>query len=277
DPLLVSALSIDVVYPAYLQRTTEHFEKEMPPLEIPFGTQLQIHGRATRTLGSVALTMGATKVPLNVDGNSFEIDWTPRESGSYAWSIPNTPELQLQIIADAPPEIEVTYPGVDTLLAGDMKQLLVADARDDHGVLNASVISWRVSVTGQREAPVEQALTLEGEVDRRLVRGMLDATSRNLLPGDSLNYFVRVIDNSPMRQTAVSRTYTLRVPGMDEMREHAQQQAEDLVKEADALAKSMKQLETRTRDLQRKSASSAAKSGSRGAGGAPGSEKQMGA
>jgi hypothetical protein len=156
-----------------------------------------------------------------------------------------------------------------------MKQLLVADAQDDHAVTSAVVVSWRTSVGGQREAPVETPLSLEGDADRKLVRGVLDASARKLLPGDTLHYFVRVTDNSPNGQSAVSRTYTLRVPGMEEMRDRAQQQADELVKDADAIARAMKQLETRTRDLQRQS-SSAARAGERGSGGSPGSsDKQL--
>lgn len=283
DPLLVSALSIDVVYPAYLQRTSEHFEKDVPPLELPLGTQLRIHGRATRELTSVTLDRGSDRVALNVDGNSFSLNWLPRESGTYIWQMSGAATMpssaapspiEINVIADAAPEVEVTYPGVDTLLPGDMKQLLVADARDDHAVIDAVVVSWRVSATGQRDAVVETPLSIEGDPDRKLVRGVLDATSRKLLPGDSLNYFVRVTDNSPARQSTSSRVYTLRVPGMEEMRESAQQQANDLVKDADALAKAMKQLETRTRDLQRKAVNGGAKSGERGTGGSPGSPDQ---
>ncbi|HEX6558655.1 MAG TPA: hypothetical protein VF021_04315, partial [Longimicrobiales bacterium] len=283
DPLLVSGLSIEVVYPGYLQRAPEHFDKDVPPLELPQGTQLRIHGRSTRALRSASLLRAAERIPLNVQGSSFDVSWTPRVSGTYAWQLSGretidvaaTPApLDLTIVADAPPQLEVTYPGADTLLPGDMKQLLVADASDDHAVIAATVVSWRTSSTGGREQPIEQALQLEGDVDRKLVRGVLDATSRHLLPGDTLSYFVRVVDNSPARQATESRTFTLRVPGMEEMRERAQAQADDLVKDANAITRAMEQLEARTRELQRKSVSGTARSGAQGAGGAPGENEQ---
>ena len=47
DPLLISDLVVDVRYPAYLGRAAERFETEVPPLEVPEGTQLVIRGRAT--------------------------------------------------------------------------------------------------------------------------------------------------------------------------------------------------------------------------------------
>jgi hypothetical protein len=283
DPLLVSALSIDVLYPAYLQRTAEHFDKDVPPLELPQGTELRIRGRSTRPLNDVALQREAERFQLSVSGSTFSGSLRPRESGTYEWNLSSDvtigasavpAPLEIKIIVDAAPQIEITYPGVDTLLPGDMKQLLVADAQDDHAITNATLVSWRTSATGQRDPIVEQALSLEGEADKRLIRDVLDATSRGLLPGDTLNYFIRVTDNSPGRQSAVTRTFTLRVPGMEEMRDRAQAQADELVKDADALSRAMKQLETRTRDLQRKSVNGGARSGDRGTGGSPGSTEQ---
>lgn len=284
DPLLVSALSIDVVYPAYLGRTPEHFDKDVPPLELPAGSELRIRGRSTRPLSAVSIDLATDQTPLAVDGSTFSGSLRPRESGLYEWRLASDvvvgesaapAPLDITIVMDAPPAVEITFPGVDTLLSGDMKQLLVADAQDDHAVTSAVVVSWRSSSTGQREPPVEQPLALEGETDRKLVRGVLDASARRLLPGDTLHYFVRVTDNSPARQSTVSRTYTLRVPGMDELRDRASDQADELLKDADNVARAMKQLETRTRDLQRKSVTGA-RSGQTGAGGSPGSsDKQL--
>lgn len=289
DPLLVSALSVDVLYPAYLRRPAEHFEKDVPPLELPAGSELRIRGRSTRPLRAATIAYedenaAAHVTSLSVTANSFAGTLRPQASGVYQWRLVGdaaaTEEsaapapLDITVIVDAAPAIEVTYPGVDTLLPGDMRQLLVADAQDDHAITSAVVVSWRTSATGQRDATVETPLSFEGEPDRKLVRGVLDATSRRLLPGDTLSYFVRVTDNSPARQSAVSRTFTLRVPGMEEMRDNAQQQADELVRDADALARAMKQLETRTRDLQRKSIGGA-RAGERGTGGSPGSEKQL--
>jgi hypothetical protein len=287
DPLLISALSIDVLYPPYLQRPPEHFDKDVPPLELPQGTELRIRGRSTRQLSTVSLERETQSFSLDVAGSAFSGSFRPRESGTYEWKLESDvviassavpAPLEIRIAPDEAPMIEITYPGVDTLLPADMKQLLVADAQDDHAVTSAVLVSWRTSATGQRYAPVEEELSLEGDADKRLVRGVLDATSRDLLPGDTIHYFVRVTDNSPGRQSAVSRTFALRVPGMEEMRHNAQEQAEELVKDADALSRAMKQLETRTRDLQRKSVASGARSGDRGTGGSTGSsdKRQLG-
>lgn len=281
DPLLIAALRIEVVYPSYLGRAPEVFEKDVPVLELPAGTQLRIAGRATQALRSIGLQLEDQHVPLHAAGTTFTGTWTPPASGIYSWTLNGDASsgmqpLEIQVIGDAAPEVEVTFPGVDTLIAPDLRQLIVADAQDDHGIVAATLVSWRTARTGQREAPIEQALSLEGDLDQKLVRGVLDATARRLLPGDTLSYFVRVIDNSPARKPGVSRTYTLRVPGSDELRERVQSETDDLMKDADALARAMRELEARTRDLQRKSTTSNARAGQRGNGGSPGNDgKQL--
>ena len=281
DPLLIAALSVDVIYPAYLRRAPEHFEKDVPTLEVPAGTQLRLSGRATRPVNSISLQHEKGSVALKTDGTSFSATWVPVESGTYDWQLNDQTSsglqpLEIQVIGDAAPEVEVTFPGVDTLIAPDLRQLIVADARDDYGIVAASLVSWRSTRSGRREAPVEQALMLEGEADQKLIRGVLDATARQLLAGDTLSYFVRVVDNSPARKVGVSRTYTLRVPGTDELRERVQDETDALVKDTDELARALRELESRTRDLQRKSNTASARQGQRGAGGSPGNEgKQL--
>src|SRR5690606_25269980 len=106
-------------------------------------------------------------------------------------------------------------------LGPEMRQAIVADARDDHGLLSATLVSWKVSALGGREEPVEQEVSLQGDAERAIVRAVLDARERWLLPGDELHYYVRVVDASPMRQVGVSETHVLRLPSRDELRERA--------------------------------------------------------
>src|SRR5690606_18812344 len=140
----------------------------------------------------------------------------------------------------------------------------------DHGRHSAAVVSWRVSRLGGSDDPVEQTLTLEGDPERAILRAVLDANERRMLPGDELHYYVRVVDASPARQVGVSATHVLRLPGMEELRRLADEQARTLVDDAESLARSAERLESSTRSLARQSARSArgGSSGSAGAGGA---------
>jgi len=267
DPLLVSDLVVDVVYPAYLERAAERFEGDVPPLEIPAGTELHIRGRATRRLDDARLVAdgGDAQVPFEVQADRFSGRWTPRASGRYVWALHGaegeepvaTPgAFDISVVPDAAPEVEITFPGRDTLLGPDLRLPVTADAWDDYGLRDAALVSWRVTALGDKEPAVEQPLELEGEQARAAMRGILDASQRRLLPGDTLFYYVRVTDNSPARQTGVSRTYKVRLPSMTELREAAREGADELVADASELARSARRLSEQTRDLGRRASTS---------------------
>src|SRR5690606_2947320 len=167
------------------------------------------------------------------------------------------------LVEDGAPWVAITFPAGDTVLGPEMQQMVVADARDDYGLREARLVSWRVGARGERDAPVEQRLDLSGAPDRAIAQGVLDVRGRGLLPGDAIHYYVKVVDNSPGRQTGVSDTYILRLPGHSELREQVTETTEELIKDAGSLSRSAKELESQTRDLARRSAR-AARGGSSG-------------
>src|SRR5690606_41372255 len=99
-------------------------------------------------------------------------------------------------------------------------------------------------------------LELGGGQARAAMLGLLDASERRLLPGDTLFYYVRVTDNSPARQTGVSRTYKVRLPSMGELRDVAREGADELVADASELARAARRLSEQTRDLGRRASTS---------------------
>ena len=270
DPLLVSELVVEVVFPSYLQRTPERYDADVPPLQVPEGTRLVVRGRATRALGSADLVTpgGEQSFALDVDGERFSAQWQPVASGLYDWQLRDAQgealaaapaPLDVTLVADAPPEVELTYPLTDTILPADLVQLVAADARDDHGLASASVVTWRVSSQGEADAEREDPIGLDESLDRSLLRTMLDARDRELLPGDTLKVLFRVTDASPRRQTGESRVLSLYLPGMSEMRERVGDEATALVDEAAEMARTARDVQDATRDLQRRTAASNAR------------------
>jgi hypothetical protein len=262
DPLFVTTVSVDVTYPAYLGRLAEHYGGETPPLSLPAGTMLRIRGRATRPVGVAALT-GPDTLRLETDGVHFRGLWRPRRSGRYVWSIVDEGggpagsapgPLELTLEADAPPTVAVVFPGADTVMPLSLRQSITADARDDHAVAEARLVSWRISALGGTDTAVTQALPVAEARDRMLLNTWLDANDRGLLPGDTLRYYVQVTDNAPGAHTGRSRTYALRLPAMAELRERAMADARSIVHSATGLAEDARRLETQTRDLNRRSA-----------------------
>ncbi|HEX6588524.1 MAG TPA: hypothetical protein VF039_05830 [Longimicrobiales bacterium] len=275
DPLMLADLTIEARYPAYLERETELFSQPLPALEIPEGTQLHIRARATSTLSSAALVPLAVEaleagvatgavLPLTVAGPTIAATWRPTRGGDYAWDIRDATEqplavqpapLTLTIVADSRPGVRVTFPAADTTVPADMRLEILADAADDYGLATAEIVSWRVSSLGRSDEPVRQSVSLGGTPDRALLRAVLDIDGRGMLPGDTMKYLVRVVDNSPRAQAGESRTYALVFPGMSELRSDVVDEAERLVGEAAELARRAEELATETRDASRRMSS----------------------
>lgn len=269
DPLLVSELRVDVIYPRHVGRSAERFAGEVPPLELPAGTRLIVQGRATRALAAAELAAANADaaVTFNVAGDGFSGEFAPAASGTYTWRLVDTAgdhpavspaPIEVRVIADAAPVVELRYPTGDTTLDASLRQAVVADARDDYGLTAAAVVSWRVDRHGRRGADRETDVPLNGD-DRALIRTLVDGAAHEVLPGDTLKFFIRVTDNSPHRQTGVSRTVSLRLPTRDELRARSIEEADAFLAEAAATAESAAQLHQAARGLERRTAAANAR------------------
>jgi hypothetical protein len=261
DPLLVSALTVEVAYPAYLARAADRFEGEPPPLVLPEGSIVSVRGVATRALGAAALAGPDGEEALAVRGDRFDGRFRPARSGTWAWELTDAggdaspappPPLQVALIPDEAPWVEIRFPAEDTEVGADMQQAVVAHAGDDHGLARAALVSWRVDAFGERDSVVRAPIPLDGVPATTALRTVLRATGRRLLPGTRLEYFVEVTDDGPRAQTARSETLAFRFPGADELRSRVGQEADELLHGADDLTRSAADLERATRELQRR-------------------------
>lgn len=284
DPMLVADLVVEVRPPAYVGRGVERYQTDIPPLEVEEGTTIVVSGRTTRPLAAAMLESADASHTLDVDGGTFTGRIVPTRSGVFAWTLRDATgsapaldpaPLEITLIADAAPQAIVTFPGTDTVIAPDLRQLVAGEARDDYGLSSATLVSWRVSAQGEREPAVEQSIDLASG-DRALLRAVLDATERGLLPGDTLKYLVRVTDNSPRRQVGESDVYALWLPGRDALRQEAARQAEEAVRDATELARAAESLQQSTTELERRARAANARRSSGNGGGRAGDAQQMG-
>ncbi len=268
DPLLLSELAVDVGYPAYTGRPADHYEGEVPRLSVPEGTVLRVRGSATRPLASLSLVRGDGRMrAAGVEGRGFEMDWTvdAGSSGRWAWRLRGTGSaaagvpspLELEVTADAAPEVRITSPAPDTVMPPGLQQGVGADASDDFGLSSASLVYRRVPATGAPGPEHRSGVPLAAGEARALLRTVLDASGETLVPGDVVEYRIEVVDNAPSGQVGRSATQTLRVPGMSELREGATAAADRLLAATEALSRDVATLEKTTRDLSRRAAGEA--------------------
>jgi hypothetical protein len=263
-PAFVAGLELTARYPGYLARPDEPLVPGPDLLAIPEGTVILTSGAASVPLAAATWRRngGPAGARLSVDGLRFSgrLAALPAASGTWLLELATAdgtpleggvPELRLQVVPDSAPVVTVPVPGRDTTLPLTLRQPLVIDARDDHGLTRLEVVSWRVSQTGKVGATVRESLDVSGAGDRAIVQGDLDAEQRGLLPGDTLRLRVEAWDNVPPPATHVGRSaeIALRLPSLEDLRAATRAASRAVATAADSVAQAERELGARTRDL----------------------------
>jgi hypothetical protein len=261
DPLLLLDVRVDLRFPSYTRREREVFSTPLPIMSVPEGTRAIVTGTATRPVEEAALrTAAGASISFEVvDERRFQRNFTVRP-GSWGWEITGAARvalegepdsLQFLVVPDSAPLVDAVFPGVDTLLSTSMTQPLIIDARDDYGISRVEVVSWRISAWGERWPELVQPLPLDGDAPRASLPSLLDARGRGFMPGDTLRYYVRAYDNAPEPHEGRSREYVLRLPTLDEVRDRAIADADELVESTEDLAELARQQEEALQALER--------------------------
>ena len=258
-PAFIADLQITARFPAYLERPDEQLVPGSDTVPVPAGTALVTTGATSVALAGAAWVPAAgAPLRLAVSGMRFSGRFVPARSGVWRLDVATAdgsplegavPELALRVVGDSAPLVVVPVPGRDTTLPLSLRQPLVIDVRDDHGVARVEVVSWRVSQSGRVAAPLRQALDVRGAGDRALIQGELDATRRGLLPGDTLRLRVEAWDNAPVPHRGASAELALRLPTLAELRAAARADVRNLGAAGDSLAAAAADLSRRTGDL----------------------------
>ena len=280
DRPFVGGVVLRAMYPAYLGRAPEG----LPVGEVarvPQGTVIDVAGRASAALERVFVRGEKDSVVFRTSGHTFQGQLRPVRSGRYDWfavgtrgPIADVPlPLELEVVPDSVPRVELVSPATDTLIASTQQIPLQITATDDHGLASIELHSSRGG--SRRSAPVAQKLAADqGSVWNGTPR--VDLSARELEPGDVLTLQIVAIDNSPWAQRGVSRELVLRIPTMEERRSLAREAADSAAAQARNTASAQKSLEQRTDEASReRGARNENSSGARGAEGARQREKEM--
>jgi hypothetical protein len=256
DRPFVGAVSMRATYPAYLGRSAEGLPIG-EPARVPQGTAIEISGRASTSLRSVRLGSGTDSIGLNVNDHSFSGRFTPTKTSKYGWTatgasgpIADVPlPIELEVVPDSAPRVELVSPATDSVVAGDDRIPLRASVSDDHGISHIEVLSWKQGPAGAQSTVVQKLADSTSAVwDGSAV---VDLAQRGLKPGDALHVKIVAIDNSPWRQRGESRELLLKIPTMEERRTMARDALDSAVSQVRSTAAAEKSLEERTSEAAR--------------------------
>ena len=257
DRPFVGAVSIRATYPAYLARPAEGLAVG-EPARLPQGTIIDVSGRASTRLRGVWLAGERDTIALSVNDRAFSGRFAPKSTGRYAWvaagasgPIPDLPAaLELQVVADSAPRVDLVSPATDTIVAGDDRVTLRATATDDHGLARVELVAWKQVPTGWNPNVASQVLAQrlatvwDGSTE-------IDLSQYGLKPGDAVHAKIVATDNSPWAQRGESRELLLKIPTMEERRAIARASLDSAVSQVRSAAQAEKSLQDRTSDAAR--------------------------
>jgi hypothetical protein len=256
DRPFVGAVSMRATYPSYLARPSEGLPIG-EPAKVPQGTVIDVAGRASAALRSVRLAASGDTVNLNANDRVFSGRFAARHTGRYTWLAAGTTgpiadvpaPVELEVVPDSAPRVDIVSPQTDTLVAGDDRITLHATATDDHGLATVEIMSWASSWVGQRPPTLQRAAESAGTVWNGT--STLDLGQLKLHPGDALHVKFVATDNSPWSQHGESRELLLKIPTLEERRAIVRDAMDSAVSQVKATAAAEKSLQERTTDAAR--------------------------
>jgi hypothetical protein len=257
DRPFVGDVSLRASFPAYLRREAEVLPTG-EPARLPRGSVVNITGHASIALAEAELTRGRDTVRLAVDGHSFRGRLVVNDAGQWSWSARGSsasiadvpPPIEIDVIPDSVPQVEIVEPPSDTVLTGSETVSITVAAIDDHGLATIVLQSWRQPASGKPQPAVEARLGPPAGAQWSGVTP-IDLRARGLQPGDALHVVAIATDGSPWSQSAMSREVVIRIPTTSEQRELARAAADSAVAAATAAARAQRELERRTGDAAR--------------------------
>jgi hypothetical protein len=279
DRPFVGAVTLRVTYPAYLGRPGEMLPVG-EPLRLPRGTTLDISGRASVPLHAVALLeAGQPSHALAPSGHGFAGRVLALRSMQLRWSatgatgaVPDVPPpLEITVVADSAPRVDIAEPKGDTVLAAGERIGLGITASDDHGIAAVALRVLRANDAASQQGIASAAGTSWAGT------AALDVGALSLEPGEAVRVRAEATDASPWAQRGVSRELVVRRATAEELRATARALGDSAVQEARAAASAQRSLAQRTdeaaRAQGRQGASKSDKEGTRTAAASPQQQK----
>jgi hypothetical protein len=217
---VVERLELTVTYPAYTGLGPVTL-KERGDVSAVRGSEVTVKVLTDIPADRGELVIdGEQRFAMTTAGPELEASFAITADGRYRIDLPGldgemhpgTSEFVIDALDDMPPVVSLERPGRDTQVTAIEELELVIGARDDLGVRDLELV---LSVNGAEE----EVFALSPGLDPREARAthVLYLESRDLEPGDLIDYHVRASDGAPGQaaRRSVSDPYFLEVRPFD--------------------------------------------------------------
>ena len=264
DPPRLTDINLSFDFPDYTGLADARGNPNDGNISALKGTRVKLEARSNKPLSqSYQLFNDSSRVPLSTDNDLITGGFTVKSTGRYTVILHDeagrhNPEpiwYDIQALEDYPPSIAIQFPDADVDLGEQMILPLEIGIADDYGFGKLNLVHWMLS-EGQQTEPVKESLSIRDkkELDQT-ISYELNVQTLNPLPGDIIYYYCEVSDNDIVSgpKWAKTRTYSARLPNLDEILADVQgaqeEQMESLEEAMKKQTELQKQIEQISRDM----------------------------
>ncbi len=272
---LVRSLRVALTFPAYTRIPSQRLAPNAGDVTALPGTEVAVEvgvGGPDVTEAFLRFDDGRLDT-LALDGTTASGRFTLRRAGSYQILLRNAEGLEnrdpitytLTLLTDAYPSVVLLSPAPQTELSDALRADLRLRIHDDFGFsrlrLYYRLAESRFGTPQDTFSEVPLPLKDRTLLDQELLHTWLlnESTGLDLVPGDVVEYYVKVWDNDAVAgyKAAQSATHRLRLPSLaeqyrelDAAQDEAQQTMEELLQETDQLRDQFQELRDELRRKQ---------------------------
>lgn len=260
-PRLVD-VSIELDFPRYTRLEHQVLPNNDGSVTALKGTVVNFNGRLNKPVENAVMVFDdGSRKKMAVQTERINGKFVLDKSGSYHIEVedsknlknPQPIEYDLVCLEDYSPRVEITFPAVDIDLDENMTVPLEAGIYDDFGFSKVELVYWTFSEGHQSDRTEKVLQTDFGDVTEILVGYDWYVEQLHLLPGDLIYYYIEVFDNDVISgpKSSVSKTYSARLPGLDEIMADITNSQEEVFKEFERAADSQRQLRDELENISR--------------------------
>lgn len=236
DKPRVVDLQITLNFPAYTGLKPQVLSENEGNIKALAGTRAKIQVKSNKILEEAGIVFSDGSRPaLAVNGKvaageiriardlTYHIEVTDENGNTN----PDPIEYQVTVVPDEYPSVDITYPGEDRDLDESMRMPLKIAVKDDFGCSSLK-IKYKINSGGRETSEAEFNVPFPKNTPDFVADYDWLLAHFPIVPGDYLTYRAEGWDNDVIRgpKKGESRTYSLRLPTLDEiMAEVAQEQS----------------------------------------------------
>ena len=259
DRPFIGALRLTYHYPAYTRlepRTTT----EGGDIVALKGTRVELSAvDASRNLSEAALYLEHAEKPvaMRVENDTATVPLTVQSDQRYRILLRNKdghesadpPWYRIIALPDRMPSLRILSPGRNIDLTENMVVSFLVSGTDDFGFSEMNLV-YRKEPEGQER---NRAVPVDTDSPMISQPFVWDLSNEHLYPGDVVSYRIELYDNDTISgpKRAVSRTYTLRFPSIEEIYEQIDETQEQQVSDMEDMLEEQEETRKKIDDLNR--------------------------